>query len=202
MGIAAANAPTVTPKNSRTNTNPETFTPGPFNLEVHDNHPIAHLDGIDEEQVGVFAEMDPSTVLMIRPFENDLKIPEQHRILAGRAAKAIELLTGYPNAKVVGPIPSKDALSSGETPKSMFVHNLDEATSRALQARRFIISKEITFEVLTIERNHPHFIFILTNLNGASEDEVAELVRNTHLSEEGLEVGKPAPTPYKPTKKK
>jgi hypothetical protein len=155
------------------------FTKGPM-PEIFDEDPATLLVGVERNQLQSWLDL-PTGKVLARPFDTGVRYKPNHNAIANALRTAAKEITGA--TKVTVAIPKRDPNLSREdvhkNPKTFLIHDISKKDAETLLKRTVWSSKEITFQVSSINVKRPDFLFTMKGMTTDNTDHVLACIGET-----------------------
>jgi hypothetical protein len=155
------------------------FTKGPM-PEIFDKDPATLLVRVERNQLQSWLDL-PTGKVLARPFDTGVRYKPNHNAIANALRTAAKEITGV--TKVTVAIPKRDPNLSREdvhkNPKTFLIHDISKKDAETLLKRTVWSSKEIMFQVSSINVKQPDFLFTMKGMTTDNTDHVLACIGET-----------------------
>jgi hypothetical protein len=155
------------------------FTRGPI-PRIFDEDPATLLAGVERNQLQSWLDL-PTGKVLARPFDIEVRYKPNHSAIANTLRTVAKEITGA--TKVTVAIPKRDPnLPKNGTlrhPMTFLIHDISRKDAEVLLTRTVWSSKEITFQVSSINVRRPDFLFTMKGMTTDKTEHVLACVGET-----------------------
>jgi len=146
--------------------------------KIHDENPVALLEGLDLKQVKTWLDEDTGK-LLARPFGSKTRNQVELRMIADRIKKASHEITNNQDIEVALPLRAKDTCGRGtKQPITFLIMELSLLNISTLTSRHVWSSREISFQIAPVESTCPDFLFTIYGFTTDVEAKILTCVRS------------------------
>ena len=155
------------------------FTKGPM-PEIFDEDPATLLAGIEKLQLQSWLDL-PTGKVLARPFDTDVKYKPNHSHIAMTLRMAVKEITGAMKVTVALPKRDQNLPRNGtlKYPITFLIHDISKKDVETLLERTVWSSKEITFQVSSINVKRPDFLFTMKGMTTDNPQHVLTCIGET-----------------------